>query len=206
MVGVRRVHGALLVALGCTILSSARDARAASVTFNTDYEPNVINLWSSSPFLFPSGGGASAFTGPSIAGGTHWVADWSASNPGFLQLVLDTSSGKVANAGPSQGLDVSSPAWLTWTQSFQGGALSSSFSLNWQEVYYNTSTGATTGFAGNLSGAGLGPGTYSGPTTSSGSPLFLGPTSAPEPTTFVIFGLALGCMAVTGRSRSRSES
>jgi len=193
-----------VLTLGLILLSTPR-ARADSVGFNTDYEPNVINLFVDSANAFPSATSASGFSGPSLTPGLSWTVNWSAGNPDFLQLVLTNSNGSLANAGTLTGLDASSPAWLSWTQSFTG-TIGSNFTLDWQEVYWNASTNSGTGFVGELQGAGFAAAPYNGP-MSGGAPLLIGPTGSPEPSTLLAFGLALACGAVSrGARRLRKKS
>jgi len=182
----------LLAALAVFALSGT--ARAENVVFDTDYQPNIVNLWSNVPFVSPTGG-ASGFNTPG------WEVHFNVSNPDFIQLFRPAGFGNTAATPPN-------PAWLTYTQAFNGTVSTNpNFKMDWQEVYWNTTTNMLVeGFAGRIvsNGSGFATGTYAatpglGPTMAGGAPLFIGPT--PEPSSLIAFGVGLGVLAVAKRRR-----
>jgi hypothetical protein len=181
------------------LLAAAGTARGEDVVFGTDYQPNVVSLWSNVPFPVPTGG-ASGFNTPG------WGVIFNPANPGFIQLVQSAGFGlqPPATTPPN-------PGWLTYVQSFNGTVTTnSSFQMDWQEVYWNTATNTLVqGFAGRIvsNGGGLLQGTYAatpglGPTLPGGAPLFIGPT--PEPSSMIAFGVGLGVVALSRRRRQRA--
>jgi len=177
------------------LLASGRTARAETVVYNTDFEPNIVNLWSSVPF-----------TGPAFNINTpNWGTIFSPSNPGFTQIVT-ANFGSLNPTSPT-------PNWLTFSITYAGNVTNNpAFAMDFQEVYYDFNTGTVVqGFAGRLvsNGTNIVGGTYAatpglGPTTASGAPLFIGPT--PEPSSMIAFGAGLGVLAlVRRRRRARSH-
>lgn len=153
-----------------------------SQTFVTEYQPNVVNLWTSHPSGFNGFGTLPA----------GWVYQQASPSAQFAQLYTTGPYG----AGN-----------LTWQQYFYtptnppGG-----FALDWQEVSYDWSTGTVVGgTAGSLnrSGASWSLGTYGAagaPITLGGQPVLLAPV--PEPGTLAVFGLgALGLAVARARRR-----
>ncbi len=178
-------------------LASAETARAEFVTLGTDTQPNVVSLWSTSPFVLP----------PSSAFPNGWgVGFFDPLNPNFIQLQRPAGFG-LLNPTVAQG-----NAWLTYTQEFVGPVSTNpAFRMDYQEVYWNTATNSfVQGLAGRLQsdGANFQFGTYGatpglGPTTSGGAPLFIGPV--PEPSTMIAFGLGLGVVALSRRRRAKQR-
>jgi hypothetical protein len=178
----------VLAAFAC-LVALAGSARAETISFNTDYQPDLVNLFSTVPFTAPS----------SLPTGWQFVFD--PASPNFIQLWRPAGFG-ILNPTPPQG------AWLTYDQSFAGTVSTNpAFKMDWQEVYYNFATNSfVQGFAGRLesNGAGFVNGTYAatpglGPTTAGGAPLFIGP--APEPSSLVAFGVGLGVLGYVRRRR-----
>lgn len=192
----RRSGGLLAAALAIvTLVSYPSAARADTIVFSTDYQPNVVNLWSNVPFPVPTGGAA----GFNVAG---WGAVFNPANPNFIQIQRPAGYGALAVAPPQ-------PGWLTWGQTFNGTTTTNpAWRMDWQEVYFDTATNQVVqGFAGRVQGSagGLVIGTYGatpglGPTLAGGAPAFLGPT--PEPATILILGAGLGLAALARRRRS----
>jgi hypothetical protein len=82
-------------------------ARAESVLFDTDYQPNIINLFSNVPFPATPNGGASGFNTPG------WNVTYNPGNPFSIQLYRSGGFGVLNPPTPN-------PAWLTYTQAFNG--------------------------------------------------------------------------------------
>jgi hypothetical protein len=173
-------------------------ARADSFTFDTEYQPNVINLYSNVPF---SGSAISGLTG--AWGSLGWGVTVDTSN--FVQLVLPS--------GPSNpnGYGSLTPSGIFPNMLFNVGfngttSGNTSFAMDFQEVYWNTTTNTLVqGVSGSIDGSsapgGYAPGTYGsvGP-MSGGQPLYQGPVG-PEPSSLLAFALALGCAAFVRRRR-----
>jgi len=154
--------------------------------FTTEYSPNIVNLWTNKPLSIGAPGGFNGFGAGTLPSG--WTYFQNDVTGGFVQLV---------NTAPS-------PANFSWTQFFSGPQSPGGWSMDWQEISYDFTTGGIlASHQGNLlsTGSGWTVGTYG---VTNGNLGLVGPV--PEPGTFLLVGLGAAALLFVARRRAAAAA